>query len=235
MIQGALGFAFGIFSIPLLVIVGFPLEQAITLVLGLVIVQTLSSVWQNRTEIPWPELLSITLPRCLFVVIGVYLLSHVKQNWEPNQIKQMIGVCLLTIIFVQLWLSPQPRKKLLPIWTWIAGAASGLMAGLVGMGGPAVVLWVVAHDWTSHKSRTLLWCAFAVMVPWQIIVAWHQFGWPVVQSAGLGLLYSPVVVLATLPGTRIGNQLSQHTLRYIAYTILILIGLASLFAPLMRG
>ncbi|MEM7313706.1 MAG: sulfite exporter TauE/SafE family protein [Planctomycetota bacterium] len=235
MIQGAIGFAFGIFSIPLLVWVGFPLEQAITLVLGLVVVQTLSSIWQNRAEVPWRELIAISIPRYLAVVLGVYLLHYVRQNWEAGQIRQLIGACLLVIISVQLGLRPNPRESLAWWWAWITGSLSGVMAGLIGMGGPAVVLWVIAHDWDSQKSRTLLWCAFSIMVPWQILVAWQRFGWPVVESAGLGLAYSPIVFVATLVGTRIGNRISQATLRYVAYGILIMIGLSSLLGPWIRG
>ncbi len=235
MIQGAIGFAFGIFSIPLLVWIGFPLEQAITLVLGLVVIQTLSSVWQNRSNIPWRELLAISIPRYITVVIGVYLLHYVRQHWAPTQIKQLIGVFLLVIIAVQLWLRPQPQVQLAKSWAWVAGSISGLMAGLIGMGGPPVVLWVVAHDWDSRKSRTLLWCAFAVMVPWQLLVAWQRFGFPVVESALIGLAYTPVVFCATIVGTRLGNRISQSTLRYIAYSILLLIGLASLISPWIRS
>ena len=233
LIQGAIGFAFGIFSIPLLVFIGMPLEQAITLVLGLVVIQTLASVWRNRADIPWSEVIAISIPRFLSVVLGVYLLRYVRQHWSATDIKQMIGVCLLAVIAVQIWIRPQPRNRLSAGWTWLAGIASGTMAGLTGMGGPAIVLWVVAHDWTSHKSRLLMWCAFSLMVPWQLAVTYHRFGAPVLKSAALGVAYIPIVVLATMLGTRIGNHISQARLRVIAYTVLAGVGLASVVSPWM--
>lgn len=233
LIQGAIGFAFGIFSIPLLVFIGLPLEEAITLVLGLVVIQTLASVWHNRSDIPWSDVLAISIPRFLSVVVGVFLLRVVKDQWSPTHIKQMIGMCLLAIIAVQLWFRPRPQEHLSNGWTWFAGSISGLMAGLIGMGGPAIVLWVVAHDWTSRKSRTLMWCAFSFMVPWQLTVTYAQFGMPVVKSAALGAAYIPVVVLATMLGTRLGNRMSQERLRIVAYLILLGVGLASTLSPLI--
>jgi chromate transport protein ChrA len=105
------------------------------------------------------------------------------------------------------------------------------MAGLVGMGGPAVVLWVMAHDWTNRRSRTLMWCAFALLVPWQLTVAYHRFGSPVLTSALLGLAYSPLVIIATMVGTRLGNRLSQNRLRLAAYAVLIGVGVVNLLGP----
>ena len=145
MIQGAIGFAFGIFSIPLLVFIGVPLEQAITLVLGLVVVQTLSSFWQNRSPVPWRDVVAISIPRFVTVVLGVYLLHEVKENWSPGAIKQMIGVCLLVTVFLQLWIRPVPRPRLGVGWTLLAGTISGVLAGLIGMGGSPVVLLSLIH------------------------------------------------------------------------------------------
>ncbi len=231
LVQGAIGFAFGIFSIPLLVIIGLPLEQAITLVLGLVVVQTFASVWQNRASIPWKDVVAISVPRFLTVAAGMWILAVVRDHWSPAQIKQMIGAVLILIIAIQIWIRPQPRAKLHWGWTLLAGSISGVMAGLVGMGGPVVVLWVMAHDWANQRSRTLMWCVFALMVPWQLTVAYHRFGSPVLTSALLGLAYSPLVIITTMLGTHLGNRLSRNRLRLAAYTILIGVGVASLIGP----
>jgi uncharacterized membrane protein YfcA len=143
----------------------------------------------------------------------------------------MIGAVLILIIAIQIWIRPQPRTKLHWGWTLLAGSISGVMAGLVGMGGPVVVLWVMAHDWANQRSRTLMWCVFALMVPWQLTVAYHRFGSPVLTSALLGLAYSPLVIITTMLGTHLGNRLSRNRLRIAAYTILIGVGVASLIGP----
>ncbi len=234
-IQGAIGFAFGIFAIPLLVLIGLPLEQAIALVLALVLVQTLASVWQNPISIPWPEILAISVPRFLAVVVGVSTLHYIRATWSVSQIKQLMGGCLLAIIAAQLWIRPRPRPRLGWGWTWLAGILSGLLAGLIGMGGPPVVLWVVAHDWSSHKSRACMWCAFCLMVPWQLAVLYQRFGMPVVQSAAVGIAYMPLVFLATLWGTRLGNRMSQAWLRILAFTLLAGMGACCLLEPWLSG
>ncbi len=231
LVQGAIGFAFGIFSIPLLVFIGLPLEQAITLVLGLVMVQTFASVWQNRAYIPWKDVATISVPRFLTVAVGVWMLAVVRDRWSPVQIKQMIGAVLILIIAVQIWIRPKPRATLHWGWALLAGSASGIMAGLVGMGSPVVVLWVMAHDWTNQRSRTLMWCAFALMVPWQLALTYHRFGSPVLFSALLGLAYSPLVIITTMLGTQLGNRLSQNHLRLAAYTVLVGVGVVSLIGP----
>ncbi len=235
LIQGAIGFAFGIFSIPLLILIGLPLEQAIALVLALVLVQTLASVWQNPVTIPWPEILEISIPRFLAVVVGVYVLHFIRATWSVTQIKQLMGGCLLAIIAAQLWIRPVPRARLAWGWTWLAGVLSGMLAGLIGMGGPPIVLWVVAHDWSSQKSRACMWCAFSLMVPWQLAVLYQRFGLPIVKSAALGIAYVPLVFLATLCGTRLGNRISQKWLRYLAFTLLAGMSVFCLIGPWLSG
>ena len=117
---------------------------------------------------------------------------------------------LLLVLVMYQTIKPQPRPKLHAGWMILASSASGVLAGLVGMGGPAIVFWAMAHDWDTARSRCLLWTVFLFMVPWQLAVDCWLFGWEILESAALGIVYTPVVVLATLLGARLGDRLRPH-------------------------
>jgi hypothetical protein len=114
---------------------------------------------------------------------------------------------------------------------YMAFVASGLMAGSIGMGGPALVLWVFAHTWSSEKSRGFLFANFAGFLPFQMIYLISAFGMPIVKMIGLGVLFSPIIFLGTTLGLKLGKRISKDRLTGIVFGLLYAIALASIIAP----
>ena len=71
---------------------------------------------------------------------------------------------LVVLTIATMAIRPRPRQNLHPIWAWIAFPLSGFLQGLVGMGGPAMVFWVQAHDWGTRKSRAFLFSMYLISI-----------------------------------------------------------------------
>ena len=101
------------------------------------------------------------------------------------------------------------------------------------MGGPPIVLWVMAHDWSAAKSRGFLFFVFLSSVPLQVVLLLLAFGtrilWPVLIGA-MGIVF---VFAGTAIGLQIGAKLPKWRLRQIAYLILTLIAISAIGTPLM--
>jgi uncharacterized protein len=195
-LQGAVGFGAGLFAIPLMVWAGVGLPAAIAVTLGGVVVQTGWNLYRYRGFVRFRDTLPLFFLRVLTLPVGVGLLG-VLVTFGQVRVKQAIGVMLLLVLGFQWVLKVKPRERVCWCWTVLAGCASGLTAGLVGMGGPPVVLWVMAHDWPAKKSRAFLWATFLMLSPVNALLLVYEFGGEMWWWMLLGLSLAPLVVVGS--------------------------------------
>ena len=230
-IQGTAGFGLGLFTIPLLVWNGWTLPQAVGATVPAVLGQSLLNCWQHRVDLPWRETLSMAAVRIVALPVGIYCLS-ILSSLDLAQIKQVIGLVLVAALLVQsLTRLPAPQTAIRWRWLLLAGATSGLMAGTIGMGGPPLSLWVMAHDWPPVRQRAFLWLSFLMLMPFQTSLLIGQFGRPLVDAMFLSLLATPATLAGALLGSRVGGRLDHYRLRLVMLGLLWLIALRSLAAP----
>ena len=109
-VQGAVGFAAGLFGIPLLVLCGVTFPDAVAISLVAAAPQNIIPTWQLRRDIDFRRALKPILIRFATLPLGVAVLWLVGRgsNDTPGQI---VGVIVLIIVAVQrLWrVEPQPR------------------------------------------------------------------------------------------------------------------------------
>ena len=231
LLQGAVGFAFGLFAIPFLVWTGVSLSEAVALMSISVFVQVLVSTVQLRREVRWREVWVGTGFRYLTLPLGLTMLLLID-TLDKAQIKQILGLLVLGVLLVQIYWKVEPRDDLSPRWTVLAFSSSGFMQGLAAMGGPPVVLWVMAHRWSSRQSRAFLLALFLLGAPPQmaLLLAFSQ------QNIGgallTGLMFAPLVALGAVIGVRLGNLIEKPLLRKVAFGILFVAALASILSPL---
>ena len=233
-VQAAVGFGAGLFSVPLLVWLRVPLPVAVGLVLTLVIVQTGFNCWQHRTELPWRSVLPVFLLRGASLPVGVALMYAVTQL-DVARTKQVIGMVLLIILSLQTWCTVRPKQQIHWVWTVLAGSLSGVMAGMLGMGGPPLVLWLMAHDWPSVRQRIFLWLSFLLLVPFQAVLLMLAFGKPLMIALLLGFALTPAGLAAAWIGGQIGRRLSRPRLRMAMTLVLLGIAIQSIVGPLLRA
>ncbi len=231
-LQGAVGFGAGLFAIPLMVWAGVGLPESIAVTLGGVMVQTAWNLYRYRDHVSLRDTLPLFYLRVLTLPVGIVLLG-VLVSFGQARVKQAIGGMLLLVLVLQWAMKVKPRDHVGWGWTVLAGCASGLTAGLVGMGGPPVVLWVMAHDWPAKKARAFLWATFLMLSPVNTVLLVWKFGGGIWGPVLLGLCLAPLVVLGSEAGMRAGGLMSRQRLRAAAFGLLLLLALASLLGPML--
>lgn len=231
LVQAAVGFGAGMIAIPLLIWAGLDLPAAIGLMAAGTGGQLTFKVIRYRKQIDWRLVL---WPMSAARVVG-YVPGFVALWWLAGSstavVKQVVGAVVLLALFMQLALRVKPREHLHEAWAWLAGLFSGLFAGAVGMGGPPTVMWVLAHDWPSHKARQYLWASFWVLMPIYLTVLLIMFGWGELKYMGLGVATLPVVLLGTAGGLWIGHRIPKRQLRWAMVGLLVVLGVVSVAGP----
>ncbi|MCC7146124.1 MAG: sulfite exporter TauE/SafE family protein [Phycisphaeraceae bacterium] len=232
-IQSAVGFGFALFAVPILVWAGLSLPASVCLSLTCMIFQSSLNCYEYRQHIRWRQTLPLFFLRLVSLPIGIWLMTQLI-DFGPSRIKQVIGAFIFCFLVLQWSLRIKPRPHVHPGWTVLAGTSSGLAAGLVGMGGPPIVLWVMAHDWPPRQARSFTWTVFLQLMPINLAILILKFGPPLYQPLLIGLAMTPLGLLGTMLGVRLGAKLSSRRLRWAATLLLVIIALSSLLNPYLR-
>lgn len=235
-VQSAVGFGAGMIIVPVLIWVGLPIEHALALMSGAVFAQLSVKLWTYRREVPWQEVLwPMGAARLLGYAPGFALL-WLLANQDTSVVKQSVGAMVLLALGLQLGLRVKPRKRLAQGWAWLAGTSGGMTAGAVGMGGPPLVLWVVAHDWPNKKARLYLWASFWILMPLQLTVLVILFE-PIEQLKLIcvGLATLPVALVGMSCGLWVGHRIPKRELRGAMIVLLLILGLTSLLGPMLEA
>lgn len=234
-VQSTLGFGMGMVATPLLVWNHvFTLPEAIGALVPNILAQTAFACWRFRKELPWREVREVCLYRCLGLPVGVWALEIVAEQ-GVQACRAVLGGSLLGALIVQQFSSRQ-RESQPPgrLGTFVAAFASGFLAGLVGMGGPPLVLWVMRQNWPTSRQRTFLWLSFLLIMPLQIILMTDTFGRPWIEALGLGTLVVPLTVAVAAWTGRWAERWSKQRLRFGMRLFLLVIA-ARLIVQWYRG
>ncbi len=232
-VQGAVGFAAGLFGIPLLVLCGVTFPDAVAISLVAAAPQNIIPTWQLRREIDFRRALKPILIRFGTLPIGVAALWFIGQT-SKDLASQIVGVIVLVIVAVQRLWRVEPQPRLHPAWEWLAFGLAGFLLGLSGMGGPPMVLWVLAHDWPMNQARGFLYFIFSVGLVPQGILMWLFFGNEVLGAMLISAAAFPAIVAGLWVGLAIGKAVPDRILRTVSLGVLILIAASAIIAPYFK-
>jgi uncharacterized membrane protein YfcA len=226
--QSAVGFGYALFATPLLLWVGLPLPSVIALVASCSALQAMIGAHRFRGVLPWRLSVTATAVRLVSLVVGLFMLKHLVAL-EPSRIRAAIGCVLCILVVIQICWKPRQTANMHWGWGGVAFLGSGFLAGICGMGGPPLVLWAMAHDWSTQKTRGFLFAVFATTLPVQIVLLTLTFGRAILWSVVVGMALLPLVYLGSHFGLTAGNRMSKERLKSAAYTLLIVIGASAVF------
>lgn len=159
-LRGFTGFGFGLAAVPLLSL-ALPPAKVVPLVVTLqaiVGVVGLRSAWRLCD---WRAVRGLTPGLILGVPIGLLILTE----FAPNQVRLVIGLLIAASVLV-LWrgvrLPPSPSAGV----TMGVGLLSGIMSGLSSMGGPPVVVYLLAlaHSAARVRATSIVYFLFSALV-----------------------------------------------------------------------
>ncbi|QQE13424.1 sulfite exporter TauE/SafE family protein [Planctomycetota bacterium] len=231
--QGAVSFGLGLVAIPLLVLGDIPLPDAIAIMLVTMLFVNTFSCCCYRKHIHWKTVTPVLIFHLIGLPFGVGTLFFIE-NFDPNIAKAVVGVFVLIAVGVQWLFKIKPQDHLNMAWGYGAGFTSGYVEGLVGMGSPPMVLYVMAHKWNLDRMRTTIWTVFLSDVIPLLLLLWFSFGDQIVHAVFIGVLLFPITLLGTRIGHKAGHQLGEDRLRMVAYCILVALGVISICLPLAK-
>ncbi len=233
-VQSAAGFAAGLLIVPALLWCGYSIPAAQCSLLVATIPQNVWGVWSLRDSLKVREVVWPGFGRMVFFPFGVWALLHLEAL-ETQTLRQIVGATLVVLVVATIMIRPRPRQSLHPIWAWIAFPISGFLQGLVGMGGPAMVFWVQAHDWGTRRSRVFLFSMYLISIVPALSVLALVFGKRVLAAGLVSALIIPLLLVVTHFGLRFGTQLGRQRLRRVTLGLLLVMGIASLLSPLLSN
>jgi len=231
-VQGSIGFAAGLFGTPLLVLCGVSFPDAVAISLIAAVAQNVIPAWQLRREIDFRAALRPTLIRLATLPLGTFALSLVGRE-SKDVASQVVGVIVIAIVIVQRAIRVAPQPRLAPAWEFLAFGMGGFLLGLCGMGGPAMVLWVLAHDWPMNRARAFLFYIFCTGIPPQALLLWLFFGSEILDAMLLGLAALPAVLIGLYFGLFLSRLFPDSILRGASLAVLIVIAVSAIVTPLL--
>jgi uncharacterized membrane protein YfcA len=229
-LQGTVGFSSGLFGIPLFLWIGIPLPQAVAISLVASAVQNITGAWQLRHELDLRRAWRPMLIRYATLPLGVWALSWVGRE-STGAASQLVGAVILAVLVLQWSLRITPQPFVHSAWEWLSMSTAGFFLGLCGMGGPPMVLWIMAHDWPMARGRALLFFLFATGIPPQALLLWLFFGTPVLQAMLLALMAVPILLVGIHMGLAVGRRIPDRAARIIATLLLATIAISSIAVP----
>lgn len=228
LVQGTIGFAFGLIAVPLLISAGYSLSQAVALTTICISIQVTFSVFQLREHIPWDKVKLAAIVRYLTMPIGLFLLLSIE-NMDTESVKRFVGVAVLIAVAIRLIPMGEKQRDLPLSVTLATFSISGILQGLVAMGGPPIVLWVTTLDFSAHQARALTLTLSLLNAPVQVFLLFVLSDSMTPAVLALALILSPLILIGTTIGVRIGNHFSKPLLNQIALAVLFVIALNSIF------
>lgn len=224
LVQGAIGFALGLIAVPLLVEAGFSLSQAVALTTLSIGIQVIFGAWQLREHIPWDDVKPAAIARFLTVALGVLLLLNVEAM-DTVGVKRLVGVGVLLGVIVRALAGRMAQRE----WPLVASIAafslSGILQGLVAMGGPPLVLWMTTRDFQAQEARAFTMTLFLLNTPVQVTLLLFLSQTMSLEVILMALALSPLIYIGTMIGVRIGDRFSKQLLNRAALAVLVMIAL----------
>jgi uncharacterized protein len=159
-LRGFTGFGFGLAAVPLLTLALPPARVVpfVTVLQVLVGTAGLRAAWRIAD---WRAVLGLGPGLVLGVPVGLAVLTELP----PNHVRLVIGLLIalsVMVLWLRLRLPPRPSRGA----TLAAGLVSGVMGGLASMGGPPVVVYLLAlsDDASVVRATSIVYFLLASMV-----------------------------------------------------------------------
>jgi uncharacterized protein len=228
--QAASGFAAGLLIVSMLIWLGYSIPEAQASLIVATIPQNMWGVWKFRDSVSIKQVAWPAVGRLASLPVGIAVLWSME-TLPIDRVKQIVGGVMLVITLAICVFRPVPRQSLHPGWGILAFPISGFLQGLVGMGGPAMVLWVQAHDWNTRQSRGFLFAMYLISMIPAIAMLYVAFGDRIIEPSLIAFAMTPLLLVSTSLGLSAGTKLGRNRLRRITLAVLIFIGACGLIAP----
>ena len=160
--------------------------------------------------------------------LGILLLMAVE-NLDAEVVKRLVGVAVLLGLILRSLARQNQRSNLPKAVSIAAFAISGILQGLVAMGGPPLVLWMTSRNFRAQQARAFIMTLFLLNAPLQVLLMLFWSRTMSLDDILMALLVTPFIFVGTTAGVRVGNRFSKQLLDRAALAILLVIALNAIF------
>ena len=214
---GYTGWGGSMVSMPFLTILFGPVEALVILMIGAVLLT--AHLFPAAARIAdWRRMTPILIAMAVCVPIGNLLLFAL----EPNLIRRIIGWLIVgaSILILSGWRYSGPQGAGASATT---GAISGLINGFVGLGGPPLVIYMLALKQSAavQRANTLVFMAIT-----SVLVLGSTFvgGGVTLENSFLGTLTAPFQIAGGWLGARLFLKLPAELFKKFSLVALIVLG-----------
>lgn len=160
LLRGFTGFGFGLSAVPLISL-ALPPKQVVPFVTVLQVLVGLLGLRSAWRQAHWRAVLGLGPGLVVGVPLGLLALTEMPANQVRLAIGVLIGLSVV-VLGLRLRLPARPSHGV----TFAAGVASGVMNGLASMGGPPVVVYLLAlsSDAAVVRASSIVYFLFAAVV-----------------------------------------------------------------------
>ena len=158
LIRGFSGFGSDMVNAPILSLlwgptVGIPVAALIELVPA---IQLTPKAIPNAN---WRLVWLMGIPALILIPLGSWLLTTLPADF----IRRFVALIVLMLV-ITLWSGWRYKGKRTTSSTILVGSCSGLLSGATGMGGPPVILYLMAGKESAKELRAILVCYFTIIL-----------------------------------------------------------------------
>ena len=181
------------------------------------LVEFVPAIQLTRRAIPhaqWRTVWLMGIPALILIPAGSFLLITL-----PNEVVRRAVASAVLILVATLWSGWRYKGRRTPLISAGVGALSGLLSGSTGIGGPPVILYLMAGDDQPVVLRANMIGYFTIVLVGMAVTfaVLGLFGAPVMWRTGL--LVVPFVV-GIFVGAKLFPFASERTFRNIALAVL---------------
>ena len=214
---GYTGWGGAMVSMPFLTILYGPVEALVIMIIGALLVTAYLFPTAARIA-DWRRMTPILIAMADCVPIGSLLLFAL----EPNLIRRIIGWLIVgaSILILSGWRYRGPQGAGASATT---GVISGLINGFVGLGGPPLVIYMLALKQSAavQRANTLVFMAIT-----SVLVLGSTFvgGGVTLENSFLGVLTAPFQIAGGWLGARLFLKLPAELFKKFSLVALIVLG-----------
>jgi uncharacterized protein len=222
-IRGITGFGGAMVMTPPLALLLGPLA-AVPIALLLESVGAAPMLVQLRHLVRWRVIGPIILSACVTIPVGTFVLLSV----DPQVMRRVIAavVIVFCLLLLRGWRYSGPRR---PSTGAGIGATSGILTGATGMGGPPVVLYLLAGPDPIDVTRANL-TFFVGAINLAGVVSVAVGGLLDAQVLWLALLLAPGYYLGMVAGTRLFSRFNDTRFRRFTLAFMLVVAAGILLA-----
>lgn len=227
MLQGAIGFGFGLLAVALLSVVR-PLRESTPLVALLNAPVVFYVYWKLRHAVVWSRLVPVLVGVLMGIPIGVLALTR----WPNDILVRILGVVTIAAAARTLLKrdlgeedpDTAPRHPMDRLTGLGIGLASGMLGGAYNAGGPPVISWVYSCPWSKEQRTATVQAIFCVSIVARIgfMAANGLYHPPLLLAAAICM---PGAVLGGVLGHRLFHRFSKRKLEVVVSVVLLILGL----------